>query len=152
MPLRNVGESVGATAPLQMHSNDRLDMSTLKIVAGEQRFPRADHVLARRWFEAGTVPSTTVATTALNEFIAFELSLVLDVEYVFTAFRNEVFYVWILVKHFEEEIRTRIYDRERAIIDAFPTLDFDFYVIARLDRDPWDLVSESVVLAYQKGH
>ena len=53
--------------------------------------------------QARTVPLTSVATIALNEFIGFEISLVPQVEAVFTAFRNEVFYVWVIVSRFEEE-------------------------------------------------
>src|SRR5947207_3742628 len=68
-----------------------------------------------------------IITTSLNEFIAFELSLVREVEYVYTAYRNAVFYVWIVVDQFEPEVRKRIYDREKAIIDEFSDFEFDFY-------------------------
>lgn len=100
--------------------------------------------------QARTVPLTSVATIALNEFIGFEISLVPEVETVFTAFRNQVFYVWVIVNRFAADVRTSIYDRQRAIIDEFPTFEFDFYIIAGLGRDPWDLVSESVTLAFQR--
>lgn len=93
---------------------------------------------------------TSVCTSALNEFIAFEISLVSKVEAVFTAFRNEVFCVWVIVNRFADNVRARIYDRQRAIIDEFPTFEFDFYIIAGLGRDPWELVSESVTLAFQR--
>jgi hypothetical protein len=100
--------------------------------------------------QARTVPLTSVATIALNEFIGFEISLVPEVETVFTAFRNQVFYVWVIVSRFEEDVRAKIYDRQRAIIDEFSTFEFDFYIIAGLGRDPWELVSESVTLAFQR--
>jgi hypothetical protein len=102
-----------------------------------------------KWSSTGT--PTEVQTSALNEFIAFELSLVPEVEFVFTAFRNDVFYVWVIVDKFEEEVRGRIYGREKDIIDEFQGFEFDFYIIARLGRDVWDLVSEEINLAYQKG-
>jgi hypothetical protein len=100
--------------------------------------------------QARTVPLTPVATIALNEFIGFEISLVPEVEAVFTAFRNEVFYVWVIVNRFAEDVTAKIYDRQRAIIDEFPTFEFDFYIIAGLGRDPWELVSESVRLAFER--
>jgi len=100
--------------------------------------------------QARTAPLTSIVTIALDEFIAFEISLVPEVEAVFTAFRNEVFYVWVIVSRFAADVTARIYDRQRAIIDEFPTFEFDFYIIAGLGRDPWDLVSESVKLVFQR--
>jgi hypothetical protein len=61
-----------------------------------------------------------------------------------------VFYVWVIVNRFADDVRARIYDRQRAIIDEFSTFEFDFYIIAGLGRDPWELVSESVTLAFQR--
>ena len=92
-----------------------------------------------------------VATTSLNEFIAFELSLVQEVEYVYTAYRNRIFYVWVVLYQFEQEVRERIYEREKAIIDEFSEFEFDFYIIARTDRDPNELISESLTLAYERS-
>lgn len=92
-----------------------------------------------------------VVTTSLNEFIAFELSLVQEVAYVYTAYRNGIFYVWIVLDQFEQEVRKRIYDREKAIIDEFSMFEFDFYIVARAGRDADELISESVKLAYERS-
>jgi hypothetical protein len=82
---------------------------------------------------------TSVAANALNEFNALEISRVPEVEAVFTAFRNEVFYVWVIVSRFADDVRAKIYDRQRAIIDEFPTFEFDFYIIAGLAGTPGNL-------------
>jgi hypothetical protein len=55
-----------------------------------------------------------------------------------------------LLDRFESEVRGRIYRREELIIDEFPMFEFDFYVISRMERDPGELVSESIELVYDK--
>ena len=52
---------------------------------------------------------------------------------------------------FEPEVRKRIYDREKAIIDEFSDFEFDFYIVARTGRDVKELISESVTLAYGRS-
>jgi hypothetical protein len=87
-------------------------------------------------------------TKRLNEFIALELSAVEEVEYVFTAFRNNVFYVWVLLDRFEAQVRNRIYEIEMEVIDEFPMFEFDFYLIAGGGNDSRELISGSIELVY----
>ena len=148
MPLPNLGQAKGVVATSCLQASRPLAM--IPIFGPEQEFEAEQHAYSEKWLQAGTTPLTSVATSALNEFIAFEISLVPEVDAVFTAFRNEVFYVWVIVNKFVEDVRARIYDRQRAIIDEFPTFEFDFYIIAGLGNDPWELVSESVTLAFQR--
>jgi hypothetical protein len=93
-----------------------------------------------------------IGTADLRDFIAFEFSLVPDVEYVFTAFReNQIFYAWIVINQFEQSVRDQIYEREQAIIDEFPAFEFDFYIIARIDRNLDDLIGDdSMHLTYAR--
>lgn len=95
-------------------------------------------------------PSIELLTRRLNEFVGIELSLVPDVEYVFTAFRNKVFYIWIVIDRFESQVRERIYDREKAVIDEFTMFEFDFYILSRQGRKVGDLVSESIELVFDR--
>lgn len=92
-------------------------------------------------------------TAKLRDFVAFEFSLVPQVDYVYTALRdNGVFYAWILTDKFELPIREAIYKRERDIIDEFPMFEFDFYIIARRGRDVEDLIGDpSVHLTYGRS-
>ena len=79
----------------------------------------------------------------LREFIAFEFSLVPEVECVFTAFReNQIFYAWIVINEFDWETRKGIYDRQLAIIDEFSMFEFDFYIVARTGRRLDDIVGD----------
>jgi hypothetical protein len=101
---------------------------------------------------ASTDRTIALATADLRDFIAFEFSLIPDVEYVFTAFReNQIFYAWIVTDKFEESVRDQIYDHEQAIIDEFPTFEFDFYIIARMGRTLDDLIGDdSMHLTYAR--
>jgi len=148
MPLPNLGQAKGIVATSCLQPSRPTAM--IPVFGPEQKFRAELHLESEKWRQAVTAPLTSTATTALNEFIAFEISLAPEVEAVFTAFRNEVFYVWVIVSRFADDVRATIYDRQRAIIDEFRTFEFDFYIIAGLGRDPWDLVSESVTLAFQR--
>ena len=148
MPLPNFGQAKGIVATSRLQPSRPL--VAIPVLGPEQEFKAELHPDFEKWLQAATAPLTSAATSALNEFIAFEISLVPEVEAVFTAFRNQVFYVWVIVSRFEDDVRAKIYDRQRAIIDEFSTFEFDFYIIAGLGRDPWDLVSESVTLAFQR--
>lgn len=92
-----------------------------------------------------------IFSSRLNEFIADEISRVSDIDYIFTAFRNNVFYVWILLERFETAVRESIYEREKLVIDEFPMFDFDFYIVATEKQNPEDLISGSVELVYEKS-
>jgi hypothetical protein len=98
---------------------------------------------------------TQVPTSSVNAYVAFQLSLVPEVERVYTAFRdNRVFYVWIVVGRWEREVRQRIYERQEAIIDEFTDesseqeCSFDFYIVPREGERVEDLISQSIDLAY----
>ena len=119
----------------------------------EQTFSYDISTLAVGKQSASDKESLAAATSDLRDFIAFEFSLVPQVEYVFTAFReNQVFYAWIVVDEFETSVRASIYARQRAIIDEFPMFEFDFYIIARMGRSLDDLVGggDSMHLTYAR--
>ncbi len=150
MPLSNLVHVRNLVPRSYLRSSEPLAL--VPIIGPKSEFKAERHVDSARWMQAGTIPLTPVATSALNEFIAYEISMVPEVETVFTAFRNGVFYVWVIVNRFERDVRERIYERQRAVIDEFLNFEFDFYIIAGLGRDPWELVSESVTLAFQRPH
>ena len=92
----------------------------------------------------------TQQTVRLNEFIGFEFSRIHEIERVYTAYRNRVFYVWVVISEPDPKAHKRIYDREKAIIDEFSSFEFDFYLIFKDGQDIQDLVSGPVELAYQR--
>ena len=151
MPLENAMRGEVTSSQTQSRALDRWHTSLTSRSGEELEFSESYPVLLEKWANASTGMPTKVPTSALNEFIAFELSLVPEVEFVFTAFRNSVFYVWVITEGFEEDVRRRIYDREKAIIDEFHTFEFDFYIVPMQGQSVWDLVSEEITLAFQRG-
>lgn len=103
MPLPNLGQTKGVVATSRLRWSEPLDL--IPVFGPEHEFKAEHRRDSQNWLQAGTTPLTPVATTALNEFIAFEISLVSEVEAVFTAFRNEVFYVWVIVNRFADDVK-----------------------------------------------
>ncbi len=101
-------------------------------------------------FSTSTDRNLELSSGKLNESIAFEFSTIPEVSFVFTRLRTRVFYVWIITESFESEVRHGIYERQKAIIDAFDGFEFDFYVISREGQDPQELVSGDIDLAFER--
>ena len=129
-----------------LHICDEVNLSNVLVLdapAEEQTFSYYISTVTVGRQSSSDKESLAAATSDLRDFIAFEFSLVPQVEYVFTAFReNQVFYAWIVVNEFEASVRESIYARQRAIIDEFPMFEFDFYIIARIGRTVEDLVGD----------
>ncbi len=155
MPLETPVQSKAASCEFRFESlNPQPAWHTMTVnsSAPEQKFPSPLSSSCDRIFrKIKTTQPFEVSNKRLNEFIGFELSLVSEIEYVFTAFRNAVFYVWVVLNQFEQGVRERIYEREKAIIDEFPMFEFDFYIISRMGRNARDLISESIELVYEKS-
>ena len=148
MPIANlVKMSSFSTLPF---SDSPIKQNLYRVEKREKKF--------NSWAVTGNVPAwqecsetRSVITSNLNEYIAFEFSLVPEITHVFIALRNNnVLYTWIVVDSFDEEVRHKIYNRQEAIIDEFTDFDFDFNVIARMGREMKDLFDSSVQLIHQK--
>ncbi|HEX3968838.1 MAG TPA: hypothetical protein VHW70_12800 [Edaphobacter sp.] len=75
-----------------------------------------------------------------EDFIWLELSLVDAVERVFVAREHSLFRVLTVVNERSPELRKRVHERERAIIDAHPQSEFDFHILARDNHHLHDVV------------
>ena len=87
-----------------------------------------------------------------EDFIGLELSLIPQVERVFVS-REENgkgFKVLTIVNDRDPELRTKIYMREQAIIEAWPNFDFDFHVTARMNRASEEITMPRGRLAFIK--
>jgi len=91
-------------------------------------------------------------TISLRESLARELSLVPEVEAIFSTRHGSVLYVWTVVNNFDPTVRAAIYEREKALIDAFGGFDFDFDIIARRGRDIETLAKDgSLDVAFRRA-
>lgn len=80
-----------------------------------------------------------------------ELSLVPEVERVFIDREGDgEFRVISVVNKRDAEVRDRVYDREEAIMQAYPGLNFDFHVIARMGRKLEDVITKAGKLTFER--
>jgi hypothetical protein len=86
-----------------------------------------------------------VQPMSIKEFISRELALEKEVEAVLTSRHGNVFYLWTVVDNPTGEVRERIFEREKAIIDGFPEYDFDFNIISRRGRSMDMLISDPAI-------
>jgi hypothetical protein len=88
----------------------------------------------------------------IEDFVGLELSLVHEVEQVFVQRQDnkKEFKVLTVVNERDPAVRTRIYAREREIIDNYPNFDFDFHIVARMNRDIQQIANGAGKLAYKR--
>ena len=93
----------------------------------------------------GMVIKGRSATFTINaeDLVRLSMSSVQEIEAVFVepAPRRTGFHVFTIVNERNPEVRAKIYEREQAIMDQYKTLEFDFRIIARRNRDMTDLIT-----------
>lgn len=83
-------------------------------------------------------------TFSVETVVRFELSMVKQVEAVFVDREADGEYKIIsVVNQRDVSIREKVYEREEAIMDEYPTLKFDFHVLARMNRKIEDVITTS---------
>jgi hypothetical protein len=86
----------------------------------------------------------------VEDFAGYELILVPEVECVFVDKEDDrSFVVCTVVNERDPEVRSRIYDRELAILDAHPGIDFEFNILSRRNR-PLAQVMQSTQKPYKR--
>lgn len=85
-------------------------------------------------------------------FVGLELSLVPQVEavYVIRVGSAKELKVTSVTNERDADVRSKVYAREQAIIDAYPNLNFDFNVIARRNRDLDEVFNQTGILAFKR--
>lgn len=84
-----------------------------------------------------------------EEFIKYELSLVPEVIAIFTVGDAKYMHIFVAVADLKKEVRYRVYDREREIIDALAPLEFDFSILPWRDGQAHSLIPDGK-LVYQR--
>lgn len=84
--------------------------------------------------------------------IAFDLADVPEVQAVFTSEYGKVFFVWTVVAERDLDLYTKIHEKERQIINANDSIQFDFTVMASRGKNPRTLVTdETAQLAFLRN-
>jgi hypothetical protein len=97
--------------------------------------------------------TTRPLVPTVKHFIALKISAVPQVENVFTMVDEAIktMYVYTVIDDFDALVRTKIYEKEKEIIDEFGMFDFDFHVISRMGAPLSECVNEpSIELTYQR--
>jgi len=116
------------------------DCTTDRIIEVRTR----DETLTGSNFKGTTVQMVT-QTLSVREFVAHELALVEEVEAVLTARRDNEFHIWTVVNEFDADVRKKIYEREKTIIDEFGNLHFDFNILSRRNRPFNEVIHDSAL-------
>ncbi|GMR23500.1 MAG: hypothetical protein BMS9Abin37_1934 [Acidobacteriota bacterium] len=91
----------------------------------------------------------TRSTQSLNQHIADLMSVVPQVERVYSKYDGNTFYTWIVIEERDRDVQRAIYAIEKEIIGRFSEMCFDFYIIYRSGADIDSLVSD-VELVYDR--
>jgi len=104
---------------------------------------RSGRVEANTKNENATKAKSPILTPALRDSIAFEIGAVPEVLAVFASVQDRVCYVWTIVNASDQEIRKRIYGKEKVLIGRFGQLDFEFNVMPSCGQNPKALIPDS---------
>ena len=81
----------------------------------------------------------------LQEFISHIIGSVGEVERIFCQREEHAYFVWIIIKELDRSVRRKIYAKQKQVISLFGEENFDFYVVASLDK-PMDAIINQVGL------
>ncbi|MGH9510716.1 MAG: hypothetical protein ACRD2U_01125 [Terriglobales bacterium] len=86
----------------------------------------------------------------VEDFIGLELTMIPEVEYVFVEKDvDDSYIVSTIVNARDLEVRSRVYERELAIFDAHPGIEFEFNIISRRNR-PLEQIITSNTKPYKR--
>lgn len=79
--------------------------------------------------------------------LAKDLANIAEVRHILTEKARGNLLVWIAIDRADSyEVRSRIYDKELALIDGFPEVNFDFNLVPAMGRNPQDLASGAQIV------
>lgn len=107
--------------------------STMRACSGQEDAPV--RVKVRNDSQLLVKSKPNVYTVRPQDFAWLEMSLVHEVERVFVDKEGCLFRILTVVNERSPELRKKIYQREKAIIDALPRYEFDFHILARQNHD-----------------
>jgi len=88
----------------------------------------------------------------VEDLVGLELTLVPEVECVFVEKEDDrSFIVYTVVNERDLEVRSRIYDRELAILDANPGIGIEFNILSRRNRPLEALMGGGNVKPYKRN-
>ena len=83
---------------------------------------------------------------SLEVAIAKDFSAVPQVCHVLSEKTLDGFSILVTLEEYDRSTRERIFDKELAIMDAFPEINFDFNLVAALGRSAYEIATGNQVL------
>jgi hypothetical protein len=88
---------------------------------------------------------------SVETFARMELSLIPEVERIyFDREADNEFRIISVVNKRDAGIRDKVYAREEEIMNAYPGLNFDFHVMARMDRKIEDVITKAGKVIFER--
>lgn len=107
-------------------------------------FPSIDHQLV--WKPTVINPEILTAKS-IESALAEDFAAVQEVRHILTEQVEGNLLVWIAIDRADSyELRSRVYDKELALMDGFPEINFDFNLIPALERNAKDLATGARVV------
>ncbi len=82
----------------------------------------------------------------LEDALARDLALVEEVRHICVERADNNLLVWIGLDNPVREVRERVFRKELELIEGFPEVDFDFNIVAAVERDPYQFASASKII------
>ena len=89
-------------------------------------------------------------TLSIDAALAQDFSGLPQVACVLTQQEGRILKVWLGLDDPSDDVRHRVFDKELAAIDAFPSVEFDFNLIPLMGRPFQDVISEPVSVAFNR--
>lgn len=93
---------------------------------------------------------STVAD-ALENALATDLASVPQVRHVLTERDNGSLLVWIAVDDPQPDVRRKVYQQQLALIESFPEVDLDFYLIPTMGRGAEEIAAGARLVYSREG-
>jgi hypothetical protein len=121
----------------------------LQLVSGQADFRHEQRTVQPICKKASSERLITLAAA-----VGKELSRVPEIENVFLECDQEngkAYRVVTIINARDPNIRAKVYEKEQAVMDAFPGVDFSFRVIARANRNLSEVIDGVGRLVYHRG-
>lgn len=88
--------------------------------------------------------------SGLMALIAEKIGQLPEVKYIFSNYEGNQIHIWTIIDDLDRAAREKIYQIEADIIETAPYFDFDFQVIARMNRYYSEIAPYNAALIFKR--
>lgn len=86
----------------------------------------------------------------LENYISSQISIVREVEFVFSTKENDQINLWIIVNNPDRKVRDSLYDIEFDILKKFTNNNFDFHIMYREGKDIKEILPSNYDIIFRR--